>query len=45
MSCAMHRLLAVLLFAVCAAQAQNDFPSRPLRIVVPSAPGGGTDIV
>ncbi len=41
----MHRLLAVLLFAVCAAQAQNDFPSRPLRIVVPSAPGGGTDIV
>ena len=41
----MHRILAALLFVACAAQAQDDFPSRPLRIVVPSAPGGGTDIV
>jgi tripartite-type tricarboxylate transporter receptor subunit TctC len=43
---AMRSALAVLA-AVCAAPvlAQGDFPSRPLRIVVPSAPAGGTDIV
>ena len=40
----------ILLFAlVCAltgqAQAQSTYPSRPVRIVVPSPPGGGTDIV
>lgn len=41
------RLLGVALLAAAAgaAFAQTDYPSRPVRIVVPSSPGGGTDIL
>jgi tripartite-type tricarboxylate transporter receptor subunit TctC len=43
---ATHCFGAALITAVCAsALAQSDYPSRPVRIVVPSSPGGGTDIL
>src|SRR5262245_66017643 len=38
-------LLAVLAIASSAALGQADWPSRPLRMVVPFPPGGPTDIV
>ena len=38
--------LFVVLFALgCGAKAQSDYPSRPVKIIVNSAPGGGTDIL
>jgi tripartite-type tricarboxylate transporter receptor subunit TctC len=38
-------VLACLAALASEASAQSDFPSRPVRIVVNSAPGGGTDIL
>src|SRR5919197_6550804 len=37
--------LAFLVLLVAPAAAQSDYPNRPVRIVVPSSPGGGTDIL
>lgn len=36
--------LVLLAVALPQAQAQDNYPSRPLRIIMPTAPGGPTDI-
>ncbi|HEY5897862.1 MAG TPA: tripartite tricarboxylate transporter substrate binding protein [Burkholderiales bacterium] len=42
----MNRVLLLLLVSIAApAFAQADYPSHPVRIIVPSPPSGGTDIV
>lgn len=40
----MYRIIPGLLALLSAAMAQSNFPDRPNRIVVPTNPGGGTDI-
>lgn len=37
--------LGGLLFAAPAAQADDAFPSRPSRLIVPYTPGGNTDLL
>jgi tripartite-type tricarboxylate transporter receptor subunit TctC len=43
----LSRILLLALICACAveARAQSNYPSRPVRIVVPSPPAGGTDII
>src|SRR5258708_33541181 len=38
-------LCALAAFSALSAALSQDYPSRPVRIVVPSAPGGGFDLV
>src|SRR2546427_13007239 len=42
----MNRIVLCLALIVCsfAAQAQEAWPARPVKFIVPSSPGGGTDL-
>jgi hypothetical protein len=40
-----RRILAAVLLAAFAAPAQAAYPEKPIRFVVPSAPGGSVDVL
>lgn len=41
----MRALLAIVVFAVSIGARAGDFPERPVKLIVPLAPGGATDVV
>lgn len=38
-------LATLVLVAACGVAAAQDFPSRPIKLVIPQAPGSGADVV
>src|SRR5258708_12920887 len=44
-SCSVRWASLLLCFWACQALAQANYPARPVRIIVPSPPAGGTDIL
>src|SRR5256885_7179313 len=42
---AMRHILAIIACLLCAPVQAQDYPARPLRLIVPIGPGGGTDIL
>src|SRR5215813_15397292 len=37
-------ILAIISLAVCASAAAQDYPTRPIRVIIPLGPGGGGDV-
>lgn len=41
----MRSLLTIVLWSICAACAGQSFPSKPIRLIAPFAPGGALDLI